>query len=183
MQPTRTIAIVLALWATHAPAQQDPPPGSVLEQLLGEREDGGPSQAGDGGAPDAGPPGPDVSKMPFNAESVKAVIRHHNPAIQACYEQTLAAGANAAGEVVVAFTITPDGIVDRPRVKSSSLKNESIEDCVVDALRMWYFPKPPRPQPVEFPFKFTEVGAPERGEEKADKAPAKKKPAAKKKKR
>lgn len=155
--------IAIALAAHLALAQTDDPtagmggPPQSLEQSV---QPGASAQPAPGAETNEKPKdGFDASKLPFNSESIKAVVQHHQPEIQACYEQRLADGQDVQGDVLVAFTITPDGIVDRPRVKKSSLGDKAIEDCVVDALRMWYFPKPPRPQPVEFPFKFNEVGA------------------------
>jgi TonB family protein len=118
--------------------------------------------------------GPDVTKLPFNRESVAAVYQGHQAEVQACYEQLLSDGVDLQGEMVVAFTVTKEGIVDRPRVKSSTLRNKPVEDCVVDALRLWYFPKPSKPQSIEFPFRFTEVGRTKPAAATAPHAPAKK---------
>jgi TonB family protein len=97
--------------------------------------------------------------MPFNAESVRAVVLQHQPEIQACYEETLAEGHDVQGEVVVALRVTPEGIADRARVKRSTLKSKPIEECVVRVVRGWAFPRPKRAHPIELPFRFDEIGS------------------------
>ncbi len=111
----------------------------------------------DAGAADAG--APDAWKMPFDAESVRSVVLSHEPDIRSCYEATLAEGRDVQGEVVVSVVITTDGIPDRARVRKSTLRDKQIEDCVVRTVRRWWFPRPARPQPLDLPFTFSEVGS------------------------
>ncbi len=106
--------------------------------------------------PDAGP---DPSRLPFGPESVRAVVVAHQPEIQACYEEFLARGENAQGEIRVALVVTPEGGAERVRVKRSTLKSGPVERCVVEAVRLWAFPHPAKRQPLELPFRFREEGA------------------------
>jgi TonB family protein len=150
--PIATALAALALLAVAAAAEEQPRPldGDEVE----EPADGGPADAG---APDAGTP--DAWKMPFNPESIRSVVLSHEPDVRACYEATLAEGRDVQGEVVVSVVVTPDGIPDRARVKRSTLRDKQIEECVVRTVRRWWFPRPARRQPLDLPFRFSEVGS------------------------
>jgi TonB family protein len=86
------------------------------------------------------------------------VVRSHEPELKACYESRLGEGKDVRGEVVVAFVIARDGLPERPRVKRTTLGDRTIEECVLRVVRRWSFPRPPRPQPVELPLRFDEIG-------------------------
>jgi TonB family protein len=131
-------------------------PVIALAAGSGEGTDESGQADGGSGAADAGVP--DAWKLPFNTESIHSVVESHQDEVKLCYESTLAEGADASGEVVVTFTVLPEGVVTKARVKSSTLRHRGIEACLLDALRHWYFPKPDRAQPVEFPFRFSEIG-------------------------
>lgn len=112
-------------------------------------------------SPDAGP---DVAKLPFTPDAIKQVVQWHQPQIQDCYEETLAAqGTKKAVEGIVktSFVISADGLVTRAQVdkKASTLKNEKLHDCVVTVLSTMVFPKPPdgQEQPISFPFNLKAV--------------------------
>ncbi|MBI5543301.1 MAG: energy transducer TonB [Deltaproteobacteria bacterium] len=98
----------------------------------------------------------DTSKMVFDQESIRQVVKFHMPEIQECYEKVLAdTGAKLEGRVVVGFIISAEGNVSEARVlaKKSSLKDDRVHDCVL-AMRAWGFPKPNdnRDHPIEYPF-------------------------------
>lgn len=101
-------------------------------------------------------PALDVSKMMFDAESIRQVVKHHMPEIQECYEKVLAdTGQKLEGRVIVGVIIDPAGMVSDARVlvKKSTLKDDRIHDCVL-AIRRWAFPPPGdnRDHPIEYPF-------------------------------
>ena len=152
--PARRATIVaalaaLALLAVAVMARAQPRPEDEAEEPAGAAD-------ADAGAADAG--GPDVRSMPFDAESVRSVVLSHEPDIRACYEATLAEGKDVQGEVVVSLVVTTDGIPDRARVKRSTLRDKQIEECVVRTVRRWWFPRPARPQPLDLPYTYSEVG-------------------------
>lgn len=119
-----------------------------------------PDSSGPGGdVADAGaaPTGPDLSKLRFDADGVRAVVKWHMPGIQACYERVLAeAGTKIEGRITVRFLVNPDGTVKEARVypRATSLKNESVQDCVLSSVHAWIFPKADdgRIHPIEYPF-------------------------------
>jgi len=109
-------------------------------------------------APDAGPADP--ASLPFGPDAVQAVFSTHHGELRTCYEEVLAQGHNVQGEMLLAFVITPEGQASRVRVKRTTLGNAPVEACVAQAVRRWAFPKPKRPQPVEYPIRFDEIGGP-----------------------
>jgi outer membrane biosynthesis protein TonB len=98
----------------------------------------------------------DVTRMRFDAASVREVMRHRAPEIQKCYERVLAeTGGRFQGRVVLQFVIDREGLVSRAKIlrKKSTLREARVHDCVL-AVRTWHFPKPAdeRDHPVEYPF-------------------------------
>lgn len=101
------------------------------------------------------PPGP--RDLPFTPENVLAVVTLHAEELQTCYEEAMARrGSTAkdapAGRVIIGWTITVDGLVSDVKVKKSEIAERLVTDCMMTAIRRWEFPKPGKPQPVEFPF-------------------------------
>ncbi|MGC4113295.1 MAG: AgmX/PglI C-terminal domain-containing protein [Myxococcales bacterium] len=98
----------------------------------------------------------DVSRMLFDGEGVRQVVKFYMPEIQECYERVLAdTGSKLEGRVVVGFIVDTNGNVTDARVlqKKSTLKNDRVHDCVLK-MKYWAFPKPGdnRDHPIEYPF-------------------------------
>lgn len=98
----------------------------------------------------------DVSRMLFDAESIRQVVSFHMPEIQECYEGVLSeTGKRIEGKVVVSAVIDSEGRVTSAKVlpKKSTLREPKVVDCVL-AMRGWAFPKPGdnRDHPIEYPF-------------------------------
>lgn len=62
------------------------------------------------------------------------------PQVIACQEKALANGRAAAGRLTVRWVVLPDGSVNGAEVQSSTLKDEVLEACVLDAVRGLRFP-------------------------------------------
>ncbi len=106
--------------------------------------------------------GPDVSKLPFTADTIKQIVVSYQPKIQGCYEDHISNKKKAPeGSLKTAFVITPDGVVKGAKVdrKTSTLKDPALYDCVVAVLSTMNFPKPPdsKDHPIEFPFNLKAV--------------------------
>ena len=98
----------------------------------------------------------DVSRMLFDGESVRTVVKFHMPEILECYEKVMAdTGTRLQGRVVVGFIVDTNGNVTDARVlvKKSTLKDDRVHDCVL-LMKYWPFPKPgdDRDHPIEYPF-------------------------------
>lgn len=101
--------------------------------------------------------GPDVSKMTFGKDSIAKVVAFHQPKIQSCYEETLAAKDKAVeGKLNTSWIITPEGMVKSAKIekKGTTLKEPRLHDCVLAVLSSMNFPVPPdgKQVPITFPF-------------------------------
>lgn len=75
-------------------------------------------------------------------DAVAKVIAQHLGEVQRCYEASLLTEGSDGGRLAVEWTIGLSGSVAQVRVLSSSLKQVSVPQCVLRALRSWTFPKP-----------------------------------------
>jgi len=115
----------------------------------------------------AAPPSPpvravDASQLPFTSDSIKQVVRSHQPEIQDCYEKMLAARQQKLqGRLMTHFVITPTGTVSDAKVEKhgTTLKDKDLQACVVGILSKLRFPKPPdgKDHPVDYPFNLQAV--------------------------
>ena len=155
-------ALAVSMLLTADPKAKPANSGNdTMKGLLKDAIKGDPAAPSDGGVAEARP-GPDVSKMRFTPENIKAVVAFFQPQIQTCYEETLAAkDAAVEGKLMTSWLIGADGSVTRQKVekKGTTLKDPKLHDCVTAVLSSMVFPKPPdgKPQPIEFPFNLKAV--------------------------
>lgn len=77
----------------------------------------------------------------IDRDAVAKVIANHLPEVQRCYEASLLLEGSAGGRLSLEWTITPSGSVANTRVSSTTLKQASVPQCVLMALKGWAFPK------------------------------------------
>ena len=78
----------------------------------------------------------------LDKEIIRRVIRRHINEVKYCYEQELVKTPELQGRIAVQFTIAATGQVVTSVMQSSSVGNRRVENCVVQAVRRWEFPKP-----------------------------------------
>lgn len=95
----------------------------------------------------------------IDKEAVAKVINSHLQEVRACYEKALLKDPSLAGKVVLEWNISTAGLVTTAKTKSSSLRNASVESCILSALKTWKFP-PAKGAGVliTYPFMFNSVG-------------------------
>jgi outer membrane biosynthesis protein TonB len=95
----------------------------------------------------------------IDREAVARVVNSHLQEVHACYERALLKDPGLAGKVVLEWTISTDGRVVAAKTKSSSLRNASVEACILSNLKTWTFP-PAKGGVViiTYPFLFNSVG-------------------------
>jgi hypothetical protein len=59
-----------------------------------------------------------------------------------CYERQLSANPDLFGKIAVRFQINPSGEVDLQRIGESTLKNATVEGCILQKIARWKFPQP-----------------------------------------
>jgi outer membrane biosynthesis protein TonB len=95
----------------------------------------------------------------IDRDAVAKVVNSHLQEVYACYERALLKDPGLAGKVVLEWTIGTNGRVVATKTKSSTLRNPSVEACIMGGLKAWTFP-PAKGGAViiTYPFIFNSVG-------------------------
>jgi hypothetical protein len=73
---------------------------------------------------------------------ITAALTKRLDELQACYQDALGTTPALAGALTLAFTLKPDGSFDAIAVASSTLKDESLETCLIDSMKSAKVAKP-----------------------------------------
>ncbi len=73
---------------------------------------------------------------------IDAVIRRHLAQIRYCYQRELSKQPDLAGKVVVKFVIDATGAVEKAEIRTSTLDNATVEECLVNRFLRMQFPEP-----------------------------------------
>jgi hypothetical protein len=73
---------------------------------------------------------------------IDEVIKRHMNQIRYCYQRELTKNPSLGGKVVIKFTIAKDGSVSQASTKTSTMKNASVENCIVGRFMRMTFPEP-----------------------------------------
>jgi TonB family protein len=78
----------------------------------------------------------------LDKEIIRRIIRRHINEIKYCYEQELTKKPDLGGRIMVQFTIAASGQVIASVLQNSTMGNARVENCTVQAVKRWEFPKP-----------------------------------------
>ncbi len=78
----------------------------------------------------------------LDKEIIRRIIRRHINEVKFCYEQELTKKPQLGGRIMVQFTIAASGQVIASVLQNSTMSNAKVENCTVQAVRRWEFPKP-----------------------------------------
>lgn len=98
----------------------------------------------------------------IDKEAIRRVIRAKLHEVKSCYERalnTLEKGRKLEGKIVLGWEIIEKGQARNVSIKSSSLNNPTVENCIRDRLASWIFPEPPPGLVAEvkaYPFVFNQ---------------------------
>lgn len=70
-------------------------------------------------------------------DEISEVVNRHSAAVQSCYQREVKRNPDLKGKIVVRFTITPEGKVNKVELISSTLNNSRVERCVISRIRRW----------------------------------------------
>lgn len=117
-----TLLLALACSEPPPPPAAEPPPAPPAQEA--------PTPAGSiGGEPIL----PEVVVVgAISAQAVEAGVSAHQQAIDACWAPARQAGLS--GKVLLKFTIDAQGALSSMKVKSTSLRHEPTETCLVQAV-------------------------------------------------
>lgn len=78
----------------------------------------------------------------LDREEIASYIRTQLGQILYCYERQLSANKELFGKVSVKFTISGSGKVETQAVSDTTLKNTTVEGCMLNKIASWKFPAP-----------------------------------------
>ena len=107
---------------------------------------GGPGGKSRLGAPrsngPAAEPGDPILVGRADKAAIDRVVKSHLASIRYCYERELTLNPRLGGKVSVKFVIARDGSVSQAGLKSTTMNNPVVEDCVVQRFLRMRFPAP-----------------------------------------
>lgn len=78
----------------------------------------------------------------LDREIIAQYIKSKLGQILYCYERQLSANPDLFGKVAVRFTIGPSGSVEQQLIGDTTLKNATVEGCILNRVAAWKFPNP-----------------------------------------
>lgn len=78
----------------------------------------------------------------LDREIIAQYIKSKLGQILYCYERQLSAKPDLFGKVAVKFTIGPTGSVEQQLIGDTTLKNATVEGCILNKVATWKFPTP-----------------------------------------
>ena len=95
--------------------------------------------------------------MNLSKEVVTTEIDRNMKSLTACYDDELKAKPTLHGTITTSFVVQPDGKVSNVKVAESTLKDQSVEMCVIEIYSKMQFPKADQKTEVTFPLTFNNV--------------------------
>ena len=78
----------------------------------------------------------------LDREVIAQYIKSQLGQILYCYERQLSANPDLFGKVAIKFTIGPSGGVEKQLIGDTTLKNATVEGCILNRVAAWKFPAP-----------------------------------------
>lgn len=78
----------------------------------------------------------------LDREVIAQYIKTQFGQILYCYERQLSANPDLYGKVAVKFTIAGSGQVETQSINETTLKDKSVEGCILNKIAKWKFPEP-----------------------------------------
>jgi hypothetical protein len=93
-----------------------------------------------------------------NTSSIAALVKEHRKEARDCYENALKQIPGLKGDLVIHFTLRPNGEVKQAELNEqrSTIREASLSTCVIGVIRSIPFPKSSRGREttVNYPFNF-----------------------------
>jgi hypothetical protein len=99
-------------------------------------------------------PGGEASSGNRGDELVRRMIRRCSPQVRACYDAELIDNPGLEGRINVRFTVGREGRATTAGVGASTLRNPTLETCLVDVVKLCRFAKPLDRRPVDMSYTF-----------------------------
>ncbi|WP_374028839.1 TonB family protein [Bdellovibrio bacteriovorus] len=97
----------------------------------------------------------------LDQDQIQAVINRNRGQITYCYEKGLQGQPTLGGRVAVSFVIGAAGRITTAKVAETSLGSRMVENCMLQKMRTWQFPRPVGKVNVDvlYPFELSRVSA------------------------
>jgi TonB family protein len=110
-------------------------------------------------APGEAAPAPNESAPETRTTQViQDVVNQNRPKVRACYDNALKKLPDLKGDLVLKFTLNPEGGVKsiEQDLEKSTLKSPEVAKCAMDEIKSWKFPPSSRGMDttVNYPFNF-----------------------------
>jgi TonB family protein len=91
----------------------------------------------------------------IDKDAIREAMTTHLPEIRRCYAAALSKIPGLAGKLVIEWDCGNDGQVIRTQILQPVAPE--LDDCIVESLRTWRFPKPPTgvTTRIQYPFLFS----------------------------
>ena len=80
------------------------------------------------------------SEVKIDREAIRRVFRSGLIEFKKCYEAEYSKNKSLAGKVVLFLEITDEAAVKSAKIKSTTLKNENVENCLIEKVKTFVFP-------------------------------------------
>jgi hypothetical protein len=97
----------------------------------------------------------DAEAGPLTQEAITRVFRTRSSTFRYCYERELQKYPDLKGKVEISLGIGSDGKVQQASIRSSSLNDQAVHDCLIHQAKTMVFPKSSGTTNVSFPLVFT----------------------------
>ena len=96
----------------------------------------------------------------LSKDEVGKVIHSHLAEVRYCYESAMIRNPSVQGKLVADFVIQGGGLVKNAKVNMSNVGDVSLDQCIIDRLFKWKFPRPRGgiDVAVVYPFIFKSLG-------------------------
>jgi hypothetical protein len=143
--------------ATAAPNDPSAPPAPPPSAAPEPSESASPPSEAAAAAPAASAE-PDQPEDARSMEVIAAVVKAHRQQARDCYEKALKQVPGLKGDLVIHFTLRPNGKVKEATLnrERSTITDPSVVNCVIDVIKSLEYPKSSKgfESSVNYPFNF-----------------------------
>lgn len=133
--------LLLGLWLMAPACASSPPPSSEPQYNIIRPSENNPET---GGVP------------PDKENEIKLLLQQRDSAARKCYQDVLNDKHDRAfqGTVQLIISIEPTGRASKVRVVGGTLNDESVRDCLVEAIKAFEFPQLAQAGDVQYTYQF-----------------------------
>lgn len=78
----------------------------------------------------------------YDIRAIQKIVRQNLGDLQRCYEAEVSKNKELSGIATAIWLIDDKGSVTKALIKETTLKNKTVESCVVDTIKQLHFPSP-----------------------------------------